>query len=515
MAAKATRNLIVRLGILPLLAVSVLAAGCGRHIPSIPAGNNLNQPLDLRNQRPTLPAGVSVVSMALSPGTLEVPVGQPQRFAIELKLSDGQTMTDPRLVQWSVADPQAGTIDDQGIFTPVTPRITTVRAYVQNKVAEARLTIKTAEYTWQQVDARTTADLFDAKVVSANEAWVVGAQGTILRYYNNTWQPISNRPNNTLRSIDFSDPASGWIVGHTGEERNPQKVLTIGYLNGNWIEAPTNQAGALYGVSVVDARNAWAVGQDADGKALLMRWNGNTWTRDNSYKASGRLNAVQMLGASLGWAVGQEGGDAVVLRFDGSSWKKDRLPFAYGTFSGSELNGIHMLNSQQGYVVGRKTVLGTTGLVKKGLVLEYDSRGDRDFRWSNWKTLDAAATETKFLDQVPLNDIHMLSGNQGWVLGGTITPATLNPNPVLDVYGNLLAFNGTQYRIEEGYYKVNLAREFTGIDVLPLGDGIIVGRQGYVMQRAYDWRQRPVMQQPGENPYGNQPGYDDDLHLPF
>ncbi len=494
----ATRNLIAKLGLIPLLAMTVIATGCGRQLPSMSNGNAPIQPVDQLNKRPTLPAGVAVLNMAITPGTLEVPVGQPQRFAVELKLSDGQTMTDPRLVQWSVADPQAGTIDEQGIFTPSSPRITTVRAYVQNKVAEAQLTIKTATYSWQQVDSRTTSDLFDAKLLSQNEAWVVGAQGTILRFYNNTWQTISNRPGNTLRSIDFSDPGTGWIVGHTGEEKTPKNALLLGYVGGRWEEYKTTVPGALYGVSSVDPQNAWAVGQDSNGRALLMRWNGRSWTRDNTFTSKGRLNAVQMLGASLGWAVGEEGGDAVVLRFDGSTWQKDRLPFGFGTFSGSELKGIHMLNSQQGYVVGRKTVIGTTGLVNKGVMLEFDSRGDRDFRWSNWKELDAASPQTKFLDQVPLNGIHMLSGTEGWMLGATVTPETLDPNPVLDVYGNLLAFNGTNYRIEEGYYKVNLAREFTGMDVLPLGDGLIVGRQGYVMQRAYDWRQVPVMQTPGQ-----------------
>jgi len=492
MAAK--RNLIARLGLIPLLAITVLAAGCGRQLPSM-STNTPKQPVDTRNQRPTLPPGVAVLNMTVTPGTLEAPVGQPQRFAVELKLSDGQTMTDPRLVQWSVADPQAGTIDEQGIFTPVSPRITTIRAYVQNKVAEAQLTIKTASYTWQQVDSRTTSDLFDAKMLSQNEAWVVGAQGTILRFYNNTWQTIANRPGNTLRSVDFSDPSTGWIAGHVGEEKSPKGVLLLGYQGGQWIQAQTSQTGALYGVSSVDANNAWAVGQDADGKALLMRWNGRSWNRDTTYTSKGRLNAVQMLGASSGWAVGQEGGDAVILRFDGSSWKKDRLPAFFGTFKSSELKGIHMLNAQQGYVVGRKSpMIG----YDKGMMLKFDSRGQNDFTWSNWEEMDAASPQTKFLEQVPLNAIHMLSGNEGWLLGATITPGTLNPNPVLDVYGNLLAFNGTNYRIEEGYYKVNLAREFTGVDVLPLGDGIIVGRQGYVMQRAYDWRQVPVMQTPGQ-----------------
>lgn len=506
----AMRNLIARLGIIPLLVVTVAAAGCGRPIPSMPGGVQ-NPPIDTRNQRPSLPAGVSVLSMTITPNTLEVPVGQPQRFSVELKLSNGETATDPRLVQWTVADNQAGSIDDQGIFTPITPRITTVRAFVQNKVAEARLTIKTAEYSWQQVDARTTADLFDAKVISPNEAWVVGAQSTILKYYNNTWQTVSSRPGNTLRSIDFSDPSTGWIVGHTGEEKKPGDVLVIGYRNGQWVTAPAATVkGALYGVSAVDPVNAWAVGQDADKKILLMKWNGQSWTRDTSYSGKGRLNAVQMLGGSLGWAVGEEGGDALILRYDGTSWKKERMPLFYGTFQSAELRGIHMLNAQQGYVVGRRSPW--VGY-DKGLMLKFDSRGQNDLTWSNWKEMDAASKETKFLEQVPLNGIHMLSGNEGWMLGSTITPGTLNPNPVLDVYGNLLAFNGTNYQIEEGYYKVNLAREFTGIDVLPLGDGIIVGRQGYVMQRAYDWRQRPVMQTPGQG-QNNLPNLEEDPTLP-
>lgn len=495
----ATRNLIARLGLIPLLAISVVASGCGRYVPSMSTPNPYNS-TPLTNTRPTLPAGVAVEAMTISPNTLQVAVGQPQRFQIELRLSNGQTMTDPRLVQWSVTDPQAGTIDENGIFTPTSPRITAVRAYVQNKTVEAQITITTAAYTWQQVDARTSADLFDAKMLTQNEAWAVGAQGTILRYYNNTWQTVSTKPGFTLRGIDFSDAATGWIVGYSGEEKAPQKTLILGYTSNGWQTPPqTTVDGALYGVSAVDGNNAWAVGQDKDKRILLMRWNGRTWTRDESYKAKGRLNAIQMLGASLGWAVGEEGGDAVILRYDGSSWKKDRLPFGFGTFSGSELMGLHMLNAQQGFVVGRKSVLGSTGIVQKGLMLRYDARGQHDLTWSNWETIDAAGPETKYLDQVPLNAIHMLSGTDGWILGATVTPKAITTTPIMDVYGNLLAFNGTQYKIEEGYYKVNLAREFTGIDVLPLGDGIIVGRQGYVMQRAYDWRQVPVMQTSNQN----------------
>lgn len=472
------------------VAASLLLSACGanplRAIPDTDAPVSSNQPTTPTHH---LAAGVNVLEISITPGEAKVAVGQSTQFTVTLKLSTGQTVYDPQLVSWSLGDPLAGQVDNMGILTPNQPRSTTLRAQLQGKTAEAQVTITPAVYSWQQVPSPTQNDLFAARMVARNDAWVVGANGTVLHYFGNQWQPYYGSriaQDASLRGIHFADNATGFIVGGKGTEEKPTGAVAYKFDNGNWNETPMTVSGGLRGVWAQDATHAWAVGGDAEGKVLLMKWNGYTWQRDTSYSGKGALNAVHMIG-SEGWAVGRSGNDALVLHFNGQKWESQNLPLGTGVFEGTELKGLYMVNGEQGYAVGwAKPTVG----FRKGLVLKLDSRGQQRFQWTQWERMEAADGKTQYLDQVPLNAISMFGGGQGWILGSTITPKVWLPlNPMNDVYGNLLSFDGTSYAIDNSYWKYNLSQEFTGIHMLPEGDGVVVGRKGYLMQRAYDWRQ--------------------------
>lgn len=499
----------IRTGLFPLIAASLVLTGCGRSpsivdTPRTTTGNNVS----MLNQRPVLPAGVVPVALQMTPTNASIPVGDQRRFEIKIQGSNGQVYTDPRLVTWTIGDPQAGTIDDQGVFTPQSQRVTTVRATLMDKSVEAQITIVPATYTWQQVQSPTNADLYGVKMVSTKEAWAAGANGTVLHFLNGTWQTM-NYPiptSYTWRSVDFANPGNGWMVGHQGPEVEASTpAIAMAFRNGMWYPTPTNVTGALLGVSTVAENNAWAVGRDASGKSLILQWNGSSWVRNTSYSGRGQLNAIQMLGGSDGWAVGKEGGDALVLHWDGKTWSKISLPPFFGTLSSSELLGLQMLNGQQGYAVGKKVdALG----VAHGLLMYYDGRSSNVINFSNWKEKDAASGTTRFLDQVPLRGIAMTDSNKGWLLGSTITPRRLEDpgswfgGTINDVYGNLLKFNGTSYDVDSNFQSYSLSQDFMNIHLLPEGEGVIVGRKGYLMQRAYDWRGMNT-----QNPYAPQPGY--------
>lgn len=472
------------------IAASLLLAGCGKSLnTAIPEPTTALPGAQQGQPAHHLAAGVNVLEIALAPGDSKIAVGATQRFTVTLKLSNGQTVYDPLLVKWSVADPQSGSIDDLGNFTPTQPRTTAIRAELQGKVAEARVAITPAVYTWQQVPSPTSQDLYSARMVARNDAWVVGAHGTVLHYFNSQWQPYQGQiaPDATLRGVHFADNAAGWIVGGKGEAEKPTAPVAYQYQNGNWVATAVGATGGFRAVASQDMTHAWAAGSDGDGKVLLMKWSGSVWQRDTSFSGKGALNAIQMMG-SEGWAVGRDGNDALVLRFNGTKWEKQALPFGTGTFEGSELKGIQMINREQGYAVGwAKQTLG----YKKGLVFKFDSRGTTRFQWSQWDRMEAADGKTQYLDQVPLNAVAMFGGDQGWMIGNTISPKVMLPlNPINDVYGNLLSFDGTTYAIDNSYWKYNLSKEFLGIHLTPEGDGVVCGRSGYLMLRSYDWRQQ-------------------------
>ncbi|MBU6430043.1 MAG: Ig-like domain-containing protein, partial [Cyanobacteria bacterium REEB65] len=150
---------------------------------------------------PHLPPGVNVVSLSLTPASASVAVGSTQQFTPTIKLSNGQTVYDPSLVQWAVSDPYSGTIDSNGLFTPNAQRLTSVQVDLDGMTAAATVSIVPAVYSWQQVSSPTTQSLYAGKILSHNEAWAVGANGTVLHFLGGQWQPYQSYGNGVDPSV--------------------------------------------------------------------------------------------------------------------------------------------------------------------------------------------------------------------------------------------------------------------------------------------------------------------------
>jgi hypothetical protein len=87
----------------------------------------------------------------------------------------------------------------------------------------------------------------------------------------------------------------------------------------------------FFGVSATSARNAWAVGQyqSTTVRTLIAHWNGVTWRRvpsPNPAPAGDSLNDVAAISATFAWAVGEQNGHSLLLRWDGKAWGQVRSP---------------------------------------------------------------------------------------------------------------------------------------------------------------------------------------------
>lgn len=79
---------------------------------------------------------------------------------------------------------------------------------------------------------------------------------------------------------------------------------------------------------------AWAVGSDAVGREapgfpLMLRWDGTAWQRQSLPKADwqGDLLSIAATSATAVWAVGRDSaGGARLLRYDGTAWREIRPP---------------------------------------------------------------------------------------------------------------------------------------------------------------------------------------------
>ena len=168
-----------------------------------------------------------------------------------------------------------------------------------------------------------------------------------------------------------------------------------------WTPQSTGIIDALYGVSAVDANNAWAVGGSSpNGRSTILHTTdaGSTWTPQNSGTPY-FLRGVSAVNASTAWAVGERG----TIRYTtdaGSTWT--------GQYTGtsSTLHGVSGVNASTAWAVGK----GTFG---KSAILHTTDGG------STWTFQDSGNTEWLF-------GVSAVDANNAWAVGtgGTILHTT-------------------------------------------------------------------------------------------
>ena len=172
---------------------------------------------------------------------------------------------------------------------------------------------------------------------ASNDIWAVGGTGffparsLILRFNGSRWRVVANSCGVPLSGVDVVTPTEVWAVG----------VQTICRFNGSsWSVVPTpppdpgsSEMGInLFDVSGASPDAAWAVGNRAfqagehvSHSALILRWDGTSWTRIIQIPGQ-TLFGVVALAPDDAWAVGTDGIGGVVLHWDGVDWTRVPSP---------------------------------------------------------------------------------------------------------------------------------------------------------------------------------------------
>jgi len=164
--------------------------------------------------------------------------------------------------------------------------------------------------------------------VSASDIWLVGSTVTTaatmpeaLHYNGSTWMVVPmKQPANTTGTINAVTAISAhnaWAVGQAQGAGAPVGGGNlIEHWNGTkWSIKTTPTPGAdpsLSGVAARSASDVYAVGTNIASinggpqQAMILRWNGHTWSVDSSGTFAGSLAAAASFhGAAREWAVGQ------------------------------------------------------------------------------------------------------------------------------------------------------------------------------------------------------------------
>jgi hypothetical protein len=184
-----------------------------------------------------------------------------------------------------------------------------------------------------RVDSRGVLSAFPSGVAvafhavrafAANDAWIAGAGGTLLRFNGADWQPRATGTPFDLFGIWGATPDDVWVVGDRG---------TIIRCNRSSCSPPNGEAAAdLTAVWAASADEAWAVGRAG---TILHRVSGR-WQPVTS-PTTRNLLSVWGSGPSDVWI----GGDGIVLRWTGNQLVTAAGPAGgIGSLSGRATNDV-------------------------------------------------------------------------------------------------------------------------------------------------------------------------------
>ena len=224
---------------------------------------------------------------------------------------------------------------------------------------------------WTYVTAPRSPDseLFSVAAVASNDVWAVGQdQGELILHWDGTQWGVTPGPdiaNAVLNGITAVSPSDIWAVGTS----NNSETVTLHWDGMTWNRVASPNAGSyrsvLTSVTAVAPDDIWAVGywatsdSHADYHGYTLHWDGTNWAIvPNPTSAGVSLYGVSVAQNNDVWAVGfneQNGGvTSVTMRFDGENWTI--VPSPDPGFNTTQLYAVAALDLGSTWAVGTHNV---------------------------------------------------------------------------------------------------------------------------------------------------------------
>jgi hypothetical protein len=162
----------------------------------------------------------------------------------------------------------------------------------------------------------------------AGGSWRVAAAPTVAPYER-------------LMAVDSTGPADAWAVGSASSDiRNaPLVPLALRWNGTSWVSMTMPATGntTLTGLDALTPSDVWAVGSSSNAAGVqpyVARFDGMSWRRVDTptIAGGGELTDVVALSPSTVIAVGRSNGAALVLRWNGTSWTRENTPTSSSPF---------------------------------------------------------------------------------------------------------------------------------------------------------------------------------------
>jgi len=163
---------------------------------------------------------------------------------------------------------------------------------------------------WYQQNSGTTKNLHAVHFIDANNGWVVGDSGTILKTTNlgNNWILQTSGTTLNLCDIQFIDANIGWVVGGSPDSLGLPIPIILKTTNGgtSWFQQMSDTTFYPSAVFFIDGNTGWVVGGSYDSLGLaipniLKTTNGGiNWT-SKSAPTTHPLKDVHFINTTIGF----------------------------------------------------------------------------------------------------------------------------------------------------------------------------------------------------------------------
>jgi hypothetical protein len=298
--------------------------------------------------------------------------------------------------------------------------------------------------SWSTPALTVPGPLYAVTTAAVNDAWAVGAAGTVYHYNGQTWLAVSSTVTESLESVYAVGANTALVVGAASPDDNRPAVLTCtpaGCSQDNTVP-PVGSLDSIWAVSPTDYWAAGGGGLPGSEFGTIVHFAGG-WSANLATGAAAgvHLHNIQMLSAAEGWAVGDSttvDGPGTLLHYtSGAGWQGVNTSIA---FTGS-LRGLWFISATEGWVVG-----GPLG--PSPVILHYQASATPQWTREIVTQLGAPETMLWYVDMRP-DGSGYAAGNDGQILARDPTLGTWQSvftdfrPPQAPFYGVWLAPTGT------------------------------------------------------------------------
>lgn len=191
---------------------------------------------------------------------------------------------------------------------------------------------------YSTVDTNSLSTLF---FIDPNTGWAVGSKGKIVKTSTGgtSWFLQTSGVQSRLNDVKFIDALTGFVVGSYDSSRVILKTTNGGT---NWLNLSSNGTGRLFSIKMLSANTIYAAGDS--GRVLFTSNSGNSWTTQTT-NVNSTLRKIVMRSSNLGYAVGLNG---VVLTTTNSG-----INWVNRSFTNINFYSVDFGSNDTGYIGGQ------------------------------------------------------------------------------------------------------------------------------------------------------------------